>query len=330
MVESSPNTFTRRDILKGAVTASIAVAFSGVVPDNVEAEKYCEFVGQVGDKEKADDQIVALKGLIDRDFHVAAVETEEAYRLRGAEYTSFNPNAVFGLASRSWSKKTLRLLYNTLANLPEHFMNEEVEQDPVRSLAITLLGGNTTEKVSIALDYLSTPMSNCQCLGEYGSDMFPGIVRNPDVILLDSMNFFPKKTGGNDLSMRLVTHEFIHRYDIDVAYARAWSDFENVLGGNYREVAPKVRKRLQQVDPTKLVSIEALAYDRLAYGFSEEHNNFAEVVATFGEVYLYNESYFNKGVSLYLGRDTSSELYGLMRDNIFRGKEYEAFPQVCG
>lgn len=314
MVEANPGLFSRRDMLRGVFAASAGGALAEIIPRKIMVENPCDLRQNIDS-----DQVDNWKELTYRDFQVSAVTTQEAYSKRRRFYLPPDPN-LDTIVSRDWSVATLKLFYNALSNLPGHFM--EPEAGKTFSFGDTII-----ESVYAALDHLST--SDCECLGQYASGYLPNILREPDVVIIDALAFTPKKNANTDLSMRIVAHEFTHRYDIDVIHGRTWGDLEEVLGGGFLELAPKIREKIERVDPIKLEPTEALAHNRLSYGFAAKHTNFAEVVAVLSELYLYNAVSFTKGLSPFVGHDTAFELYNLMRENIFLEKEYEAFPQIA-
>lgn len=314
-LQANPHLLSRRRFMQSAAALSAASALESIplASEIAEAGRLCRRLEGKAKVEAEDGATEALKAIIKEKLGVLAIETQEAYDMLGVDIDVSSRQPLPLSLPRSWNEATLTLLFNTLSLLPEHLRSEYAGRKP-----------------HVALDHLHA--SGCGCAGAYYTDILFGLIKRPDVILVDADRFIPANNAeANRNSFRTIGHEFIHRWDIDINRREPQYTFGSVFRNDFETVSSTIRMNLGKLDLSKLTPNEALATNRLLYGFSEEHYDYTEALASIGELYLLGKNTFMDGLAFIMPRRVPGELYEVLRNEVFLGYEYpiEGNPKIC-
>lgn len=239
----------------------------------------------------------------------------------------FNLGAIGGEKVRKWDIERLLLLSRILPIIPEHFRARGQHGQRLR--------------ITLAKDSLGT------CCGWGESAGYPHQV----VVSDDQFN-----PDNPRQALLFLAHENIHvvdpysKVDPKVAttvnsaggdlaqFSSWWRKIDLMLGQSYHQLSLnlsyQVRAKLFEqgskygvgldgkgLDPR--YSDEVRPYDRMYYAFL---SNQGEFIAVGGELYFFGREKFLAWYSQFLGEQKSLEFYEFIKDEVFMGQEFSAFP----
>ena len=313
---SSAKLFTRRDVLGGVGALAGAAILS---PFDMQAHQpsACElFAGEVD--VTSENLVGDIQAKLFADFEIIATTPQVAFQL--TQYELVVPGNILAVADdpRVWDSNSLTLLYNVASSLPKHI---------TRSYE--------GEYVHVALE--SLPESSCTCGALTYSDLNPDRTHDQDISWLGTYLFETERTVELDhLLMELVTHELAgHRYVLDVMKGKPLLAFAEIFGDDISHAAQRVNAVLSKRPVDSLSPAELKGHGILQGAFSptnaagEALSDLREIPAYLSQLYLYGSEAFHNAIEPFLSPRVTDAMYGILRDEIFLGHEYEEFPQMC-
>jgi len=234
----------------------------------------------------------------EKKYDIEILDVREAFNKLGKDFNIYDKNALGRNPPSWWSEEQIILLDEYLSRLPHYFYEP--------------LGD---EKLSFALtDY----GEECPCAGTYHENQ-PNL--SSSMVFLSDGSFIRQS---DEWSFKLLTHELMHRVDIDLSERKLGEKATEMLGF---DDFVKAREHFMPLLNQGLDNgnINASMHHDLNYGFMGINNNGlsrpTEFIAKLGEIYVGGKEEFMEMARLF-GREKTENLYEFVKNEIFEGKEY--------
>lgn len=196
-----------------------------------------------------------------------------------------------------WDIPRLKILYSTLADLPEHF--------------------HKGKKIGVALvDQSFLLPTNIYAKVTEGGIVTPGgycVCANPDnqLVVLNKPSIGQTFFEAGE-ARGLITHEFTHKVTLP--------NLQHYVDSILLPIGISRPEQLGDVFkiPVAVRTLTLGALGHQGYGAT----NFSEFFSVAAEYYIKGKGAFMRSYSLFVGQDNAEKLYGGMKTEIFAGKEY--------
>lgn len=261
-----------------------------------------------------------LKSRIEQKFGVEIRTLEEAYREDGLMFPPANSNAYRNI--RGWDYDRLALLETVLETVPNHFYEPDAEGKKTRIIAGIRgtrcpLGDKTGNFIGVGATF--DPKSPVNSFREAAHE------------------FIHLKTP-NDSCDPVLSPDIVWFKKVDAILGAPFKDLRDVLEQRRKDDQDRfirsIGGTITRKDGDTFMSYKASsqeekdrvdAYSSLQYGIVRSETP-EEFISTMGEMYVYGKKHFLDVYSGLLSPQQAGELYAFMREDVFRGKEYEMFP----
>jgi len=281
---------------------------------------------QIDSKETED-----YKEEIEKQFDISLVGTEE------------NPSIIqseFGADARpiSWNETNLKILQETLENLPDYFYKPflvKIEDDGLVS------GQKEIEQgLKIQLVTSSLPPGKNSIVGLFEGGNIYSETSDKDAetdrifILTDTSD-----PSGKNFITGVLTHELVHRA-FDKNYDTYTQDIYNILNLKTKTDFNNLMNKQKDLMAVIKGLPKAIWQDRSIAGgiirqsykydcLDDEKLNANEFTAVMSQFYIQGEGNFTATYEPLFGKVKTQELYNFMKNKIFMGKEYLSTSSVA-
>jgi len=292
---------------------------------NTEQYNYIN-ISQADSKETED-----YKEELEKQFNISIVGTEE------------NPSIIqseFGADARpiSWNETNLKILQETLENLPDYFYKPVLTKIEDGS---SVSGQKEIEhglKIQLVTSSMPPGKNSIEGLFEAGKIYSETSDKDAktDRIFIRTQAF---TSSGKNFITGVLTHELVHRafdknynsytQDIyNILNVKTKTDFNNLMNkqNDLMAVIKDLPKTIWQ-DRSIFGGIirQSYKYDCLDY----EKTNTNELTAVMSQFYIQGEETFTATYDPLFGKTKTQELYDFMKNKVFMGKEYLSTSSVA-
>lgn len=242
---------------------------------------------------------------VEEQLGVRLLSTKNAYEIASIQMDGKKDNL-------EWDHDRVDLLRRCFSVLPDHFRKKDDQNMP---LSLTLSHFRPDEPTDVL----------------YAGSYYPGLKDN--LIALSYSSFVPQDPMG---SLSILTHESVH-FMQDSGRSKLQAVVQENVGLSASEFCRFVSQSIMSFE-REYPSAAPHVLGRLRYGvenpeediLSEKRirDNFVELEAVLGEVYLSGKEVFVDSISPLLGKDIAYMLYRYTKNVPFRQVEYDKYPQI--